>query len=687
MKTRSPVLVLVLVVGFARTAHTQQGTGGSYAQLQQPPRGDDTAEDPSGLHRQLNAILIEEKVPGAAVVLATSDGPAFLATFGLAQPFTERTVEPTTPFSAGALSPLFVALTAARLATSEKEAEAIDAATHPHGAGEEDHTGRGASASWLERPLNPEELGLTNPFAAAAALRLDQLLEQTAGLEDLAPREELSAPATNTPLEEVLRLRSRPLRWPPGTRFAPSRASFTAAALQLEKWGHGSFAALAEAEVFRPLGLECTTFRPEAFADALATGQRGNQPYEARASLHWPAAGLVTCAKDLSSVLLALLGTFAGGELHGRPLLPEALLARVHAGTTLALPPGVHVSGLGTRAGVLDGHLGAGLGGAAEGSASSLVWFPAERRGYGVLLASESTPALARVSAAVRRFLLRESPRAAEAPRLLGADAKAAVERAAGVWVPVAPPTELRRALDALFGFALLRPAGEGALSASISLGPPGELWPTGPRAFRVAREPMPTWALIEAAGSSSSDELVTPSGTFSRAFGPWVFLRLVLLGAALLALVASLLFALVWVPRSALGRLPPGTNLRLRAFPALAALVLAEWLVLWARSPQPLGAKNLTTVLIALLGVLYGALALAGLLEALRRPSPPPVANGPAVAIHLEGAAPPPKSRPAPARSTRLVRAFCLATSLLAVFLAALLASYGLLGVRTWAL
>ena len=684
MPTRSRVLPLLLVLGFVGAGHAQQGSGSSYAQQQLPPRADQTAEGPDALQRQLNAILIEEKVPGAAVVLTTTDGPALLATFGLAQPFTKRTVEPTTPFSAGALSPLFVALTAARLAAADREAEAIEAATHQHAAPVPNDEG---AAPRLEQPLHPEELGLSNPFPEAA-LRLDQLLEQTAGLEDLAPREELAASATNPPLEGVLQLRAHPLRWPPGTRFSPSRVSFTAAALQLEKWGHGSFAALAEAELIRPLGLECTGFRPEAFADGLATGQRDNRPYESRAALHWPAAGLVTCAKDLSSLLLALLGTFQGGELHGRPLLPKALLARVHAGTTLPLPPGVHVSGLGTRAGVLDGHLGAGLGGAAEGSASSLVWFPAEQRGYAVLLASESAPALARVSAAVRRFLLRESVRPAETPRLQGAEAKAAVERAAGVWVPVAPASELRRALDSLFGFALLRPAGEGALSASISLGKPAELWPTGPRAFRAAGEPLPTWAIVEGpGGASSADELVTPAGTFGRALGPWVFLRLLLLGAALLALLASLLFALFWVPRSALGKLAPGTNLRMRAFPALAALVLIEWGALWTRSHQPLGERNLTTVLLALLGVVYGALALAGLLEALRRPAPLPAPAGPPVAIHLEGAPPPPRPPPVSDRGARLVRAFCLSASLLAVFLAALLASYGLLGVRTWAL
>jgi hypothetical protein len=183
---------------------------------------------------------------------------------------------------------------------------------------------------------------------------------------------------------------------------------------------------------------------------------------------------------------------------------------------------------------------------------------------------------------------------------------------------------------------------------------------------------------------------LVTPDGTFEKAAAWWVFLRLALLGAALVSLGASLLFALVWVPRALFGKLKGAPDLRMRALPPLAALALGEWLLLWVRGGQPLGALNLTTGLLAALGLIYGALSLAALLEALvpkkvRARPQVSVPGGPAIQVQVEGAGPRRAPAAVPSRAARAVRAFCLTVSLLAVFLAALLASYGLLGVRTW--
>ena len=183
---------------------------------------------------------------------------------------------------------------------------------------------------------------------------------------------------------------------------------------------------------------------------------------------------------------------------------------------------------------------------------------------------------------------------------------------------------------------------------------------------------------------------LVTPDGTFEKAAAWWVFLRLALLGAAPLALLLSVLFALVWVPRALFGKLRGSPDLRMRALPPLAGLVLGWWLLLWMRSGQPLGAPNLTTLLLAALGLCYGGLSLAALLAALsptslRAKPPSGVPGSAAIQVQVEGASPKRAPPAVPSRASRAVRAFCLTASLLAVFLACELASFGLLGVRTW--
>jgi CubicO group peptidase (beta-lactamase class C family) len=655
------------------------------------------APDLATLQRQIAQILVQEHVPGAAVALANTKQTLLVAGFGLADPATSREVKPGTPFAAGPLSPLFVALTALRAAANEEQVARMDPHHHEGGEAGEHATGPGAGSahaeathtenleSPLHAPLDAAKLGLSNPFAPAAPLRLEHLLEQTAGLEDLAPRDLLPAETANPPLASVLGLRDRTLRWAPGSRYAPSRTSFTAAALQLEQWSRSSFAALVEAEVTRPLGLACTSFRPgPELLREQAVGHLLGKAFTARPQLHWPAQGLVTCAADLATLLRLLLerGRSEAGELHGGQLVPPAMIDRMRAGTTLSLPPGLVVSGLGTRAAVLDGTFGVGQSGAAEGSSAELYWFVREGVGYAVLLASESPVALARVAAVTRRYLLSQAPRTI--PPGLSPDPLLA--QASGVWTQVAPATGLGRSLDELFGFATLTGGADG-LSYSFSLGTEQRLVPMGRGALRLEADSVASAGLVV---QGERTLLVTPDGTFEKAAAWWVFLRLALLGAALVSLGASLLFALVWVPRALFGKLKGAPDLRMRALPPLAALALGEWLLLWVRGGQPLGALNLTTGLLAALGLIYGALSLAALLEALvpkkvRARPQVSVPGGPAIQVQVEGAGPRRAPAAVPSRAARAVRAFCLTVSLLAVFLAALLASYGLLGVRTW--
>ena len=676
---------------------------------QAAPGDNELAPDLATLQRQVAQILVQEHVVGAAIALADTKETLLVAGFGLADPASSREVKPTTPFAAGPLSPLLVALAALRAAANEEQVARMDPHHHEggeageHAAGADGgpahpggtHAGTHPAASAathteslqspLLAPLDAAKLGLKNPYAPTAPLRLVDLLEQTAGLEDLAPCDLLPADAANPPLAAVLGLRDRTLRWPPGSRYAPSRTSFTAAALQLELWSGSSFAALVEAEVTRPLGLACTSFRPgPALLKEQAVGHQLGKAFTARPQLHWPARGLVTCAADLATLLRLLLerGRSEAGELHGGQLVAPAMIDRMRAGTTLSLPPGLVVSGLGTRAAVLDGTFAVGQGGVAEGSAAELFWFVREGVGYAVLLASESPVALARVAAVSRRFLLSRAPRTI--PPGLSPDPL--LSQASGVWTQVAPATDLGRALDELFGFATLSGGAEG-LSYSFSLGTEQHLLPMGRGALRLEGDSVASAGLVTQDGRTL---LVTPDGTFEKAAAWWVFLRLALLGAALLALLLSVLFALVWVPRALFGKLRGSPALRMRALPALAALVLGGWLLLWMQAAEPLGALNLTTFLLAALGLFYGALSLAALLTALlpkrlQAKSQSSAPGGAAVQMQVEGASPKRAPPAVPSRASRAVRAFCLTASLLAVFLACELASFGLLGVRTW--
>jgi CubicO group peptidase (beta-lactamase class C family) len=641
------------------------------------------APDEAALQQQVAQIVAQERVAGAAVALVSREKTLVLSGFGLSDAAGVHEVRPSTPFSAGPLSPLFVALTALRVAAVEEQAAQMD----PHLL-EHQNEGNAPEAEarqpLLRLPLDAQKLGLETPFAATAALRMEHLLEQTAGLEDLAPVDRMPAPVSNPPLRSVLALHERKVRWPPGSRFSPSRTSFTAAALQLEQWGQTSFAALAEAEVLRPLGLSCTSFRPgEALLRDLAPGHLAGRPHEAPPQLHWPAQGLVSCAQDLAVVLRMLLerGRSEAGTLHGQQLVPARVIDRMRAGVSLGLPPSVVVSGLGTQSVVLDGAQGSGQSGTLEGSAAELYWFARAGIGYAVLLSSESPVALARIAGVVRRFGLKGMAQPVLEPPV----PEPLLAQAGGTWTQVASPDRLRAPLDELFGFAAVEPEGQTALSYSFSLGAAQKYYSFGGGALRLETGPLPSAALVQREAARGGQlELITPDGTFHKAFGPWVYLRLVLLGAALLGLFCSALFALVWGPRALFGKLRGAPDLAQRTLPALSAVVLGEWLLLWARGQQPLGALNLTSALLWALGPLYLGLSAAGLWLALRRPAAQAAPAGPAVQVHVEGALAPAPAPP-PSRAARAVRAFCLTVSGLALFLGLELLAYGLIGVRTW--
>ncbi len=267
-----------------------------------------------------------------------------------------------------------------------------------------------------------------------------------------------------------------------------------------------------------------------------------------------------------------------------------------------------------------------------------------------------------RCRASVRRVMVRPSN---APPPPAPPDAQSELSRAAGAYRLASVRLESMRLFHELFDFALAR-AGAEALEFSASLGPARNLLPQGRGTFRAPGDSVPSVAFVSRPGG---DELITPEGVYARANPFLTFGRLGLFLAALLALASSLLFALVWTPRALFGALRNAPDLRQRAMPALAALVLLELCVLLVVSRQPLGARNLTTLLLCTLTILFPALSLTALLESLRGP--------------FYDERDPRQHR----RGSRLARAHAFACSLLACWLSLEMILHGLAGIRTWAL
>jgi CubicO group peptidase (beta-lactamase class C family) len=610
----------------------------------QSPEEKEAAAQIAELQQSVARAMLREGVPGAALILVNAKGLVWAGGFGDSDPARGRQATASTPFAAAAISPVIVGLVAARYAalhTVEKKAQ-----ENP--------------PSPLDAPIEDAALSLSNPFNSVHQLTLATLLEQTAGLEDLAP-EELLPSATMTPLlADVLQLRSHPSRWAPGARFSPSRVGIAAAASQLERWTRRPFFVLADAELFKPLGMTGTSLRPELTTlDAMAVGRNGARALPWNAPLYWPAQGLVTSAEDLGALLAMIVtgGTAQTGPAKGEALFAPGILERVRRGRSMGEDV-LDAPGLGTRIGFSDGHEQVGQAGVFAGNASALIWFPKEQAGFAVLLNAASPEALDEISAAARRLLLRDLP---HEPLPTAPATMDDLSRASGVWRLASVRLEPLRFFDELFSFLVIRPSPDGELLVIPTLGEPRSLLPMGRGAFRGITDPRASLGLIARPGQ---EELLAPEGTFTRASMVGTYGRLGLVLASLFALLSSLLFALVWIPRALFGGLKDSPDLRVRAAPAAAAFMLLLLLVLLGFSGQPLGAPNLTSVLVCALTLIFPALSLAALLECLR---------GAPGSGHLP--------------SVGAVRAHAFAVSLLACALSLELVLHGLAGIRTWAI
>lgn len=609
----------------------------------QSPEEKEAAAQIAELQQSVASAMLREGVPGAALILVNAKGLVWAGGFGDSDPARGRQATASTPFAAAAISPVIVGLVAARYAalhTAEKKAQ-----ENP--------------LSPLDAPIEDAALSLSNPFNSVHRLTLATLLEQTAGLEDLAP-EELLPSATMTPLlADVLQLRPHPARWSPGERFSPSRVGIAAAASQLERWTKRPFFVLADAELFKPLGMNETSLRPElSTLDAMAVGRNGARALPWNAPLYWPAQGLVTSAEDLGALLAMIVtgGRAQTGPAKGEALFAPGVLERVRRGRSMGEDV-LDAPGLGTRTGFSDGHEQVGQSGVFAGNSTALIWFPREQAGFAVLLNAASPEALDEISAAARRLLLRGL---SHEPLPTAPATMDDLSRASGVWRLASVRLEPLRFFDELFSFLVIRHSSD-ELLVIPTLGEPRSLLPMGRGAFRGITDPRASLGLIARPGQ---EELLGPEGTFNRASMVGTYGRLGLVLASLFALLSSLLFALTWIPRALFGTLKDSPDLRVRAAPAAAAFMLLLLLVLLGFSGQPLGAPNLTSVLVCALTLFFPALSLAALLECVR--------GAPGIG-HLSSAG--------------AVRAHAFAVSLLACALSLELVLHGLAGIRTWAI
>jgi CubicO group peptidase (beta-lactamase class C family) len=576
------------------------------------------------LRARVAEVLAREHVPGVGIALVGRDGPMWVGGVGVADVATGAPVTADTVFRAASISKMVVGLGVMRLVEQGKLA--------------------------LDRPLELPGVTIDNAWRDVAPVTLAEVLEHTAGFDDMHFNEWSAADEAMTPAEALaLNPRSRVVRWRPGTRMAYSNVGYSVAARAIEVATGEPFDAYLRREVLEPLGMREAAFRrTPALAGRLATGyiEPGRAvPFVPIA--HRAAGALLVSPADLGKLVQFWLR-------RDGAIVSRAGLARIERCGTLPYPKTDVDYGLGNYGDVGLPVRGRGHNGGIPGFLSDLRYFPDLGVGYVILLnATYSFRAYDEIRALVFAYLARG--------RSLPRPGRAAPELPDAAFFSFAGPR------NELFGFVerVLLGMHPSAIADGLRLdplvGPPMEIVPAGDGGYRF---PFESGSSIRFTHAPDGTPVMLMHGWYHEA-GSYTLARLRVL--ALLVAMVLVTFAPKWVVIVvvvAAVRRRRLVAIDLLLWPAIAGLALTEALPrLFVAGMQRgvLGTVHAISIALWATTLVFAIAAAAGAIAAVRwsrRPDRPSLAS-------------------------RLVpTAMAFAALALAVWFGA----HGMIGLRTWA-
>jgi CubicO group peptidase (beta-lactamase class C family) len=593
------------------------------------------------LEQRIRDVLQEHKVPGAGVVLVTKDEIRWVAGIGEADRAAGKAVTPATRFRVGSITKSFVSLAVLKLQDRGRlrlEDRLADVAP---------------------------DVAFANPWEDTEPLRLVHLLEHTAGLDDL----QLCEYAVNDPsisLRDALAFhpQSRTLRWKPGRHFSYSNVGPAMAARAVEEAAGQRFEDFVAKEFFVPLKMESASFfLPEEAVRDLAKSYQSDGKTEVPFAhiMVRPSGSVSATPRDVGRLVQMLLNR--GACPAGRLLRSDSVERMETPATTLAARHGVRAGyGLGNFTTAQKGFLFHGHDGGIDGFLSSYAYTPEHGVGYFFAINAANPQAFGDIAKLVRGYLTRDLDK--KELRLTTVPPER-LQALAGYYQPITPRMELTRFLDRLLGVIRVS-AGDDRLRVAGLSGKTKDLLPVSDDTFRGDDEPIATAAFVE---DGEGGRVLQGRGDAVRSnYRPVLAWQVWSEGGTAVVclglMLSAVLFALVWVPRWTLRRLRGVKGLSVRALPLLAVLWLVGAFALLAVSGEPplpferFGRLTPWSVGLCALLWLFALTAVVGLMQAMR---------GRRLGVR------------------RAVWLHSLLVSVANVLVAAYLAFWGLIGLRTW--
>jgi CubicO group peptidase (beta-lactamase class C family) len=554
------------------------------------------------LQQAMKSVLDKEHVPGAGVALVANGQLLWCGGIGKADLAANREMTCDTEFRVGGISKTFVALALLKLQEEGKinlYARLQDAAP---------------------------EIPFKNRWEATNPLRIVNLLEHTAGFDDMEPSEVYNfRDRYDFPLLEVFKHFREPqtARWPPGARMSYSNPGNAVAGYLIEKVSRVPFDQYIRDNFLRPMGMENADYPfTDTIRALLATAYESNPPKTSGYPFIYlrPAGDLKASPGELSKLVQFLLRRGRSG--NGQLLSSESIFRMETPETTLAAKNGLRLGyGLCIYTSVDGGVVTHGHDGGIDGFISSYRYMPEQNWGYVVLLNSDNSQhALESLDRLAIDFLSKNFPKPQQPAVALPAKS---LKIFTGYYAPRAPRSQLFAFIDDLTGGTRIRMI-NGKLTRSGLFGRPEPLLYVGKNLFRGEKEPEGTTVFFL---TQTGNWAVTGGGLdgipySERSSLALLFLRISLLSLCLFVMLTSLPYALAWLFLKLIGAMKDVRHLSVRVVPLFATLAfLIVPPCLKQLGGAQIGTLNFWTVGIFLGTFFFPMLSILGLVLVLRVP------------------------------------------------------------------
>jgi CubicO group peptidase (beta-lactamase class C family) len=607
-----------------------------YAQEKHEPTPPKTLKE---LQKVIKTEMDKNHVQGAGVALVSRGELLWCGGFGDADIASKKPITCDTEFRVGSISKSFVAL--ALLKLQEEGKINLEARLHD---------------------VAPE-IPMQNAWESAHPVRIVNLLEHTAGFDDMEAAEVYNVrDPYDYPLLEVFKRFQQPqnVRWQPETRMSYSNPGYGIAGYLIEKIAGEPYDRYIHDTFLQPLGMANADYR---FTDPnkalLASGYDGKttKPVGYPYIYLRPAGDLKASPGELAKLVQFFLRRGIVGQT--RLLAPESIVRMETPKTSSASQHGLRLGyGLANYTEVVGGVRTQGHDGGIDGFISSYRYMPEQDWGYVVLLNSAgSGEALENINRLAIEFLSRDYPKPYKPVNAL---APAELQALAGFYSQRAPRSQMLAFLDELAGGIRIRAIGS-QLTRSSMFGKPQPLLPAGKNLFRGEKEPEGTTLFFaDEAGHMAFTSMGDDTVSYAVRTSPlWPYTRVAVLVFCAVLMLSSVAFGVIWLVRKLIGKMKGVRHLAVRVVPLLAVLSLAAIPFCFsALHGSAIGTRNVFTIGICAATILFALLSLLGLVLVLRVPK---------AEIH------------------RGVRLHSLLVSLACCVVAVFFASWGLIGLRLW--